>query len=141
MGGVGWFEELSEDGVGGYAVVVVPKGLWEGDVDFLQPAVGDVGYGLEEAGWECWGEGFRVAFQPAEWAGDDQLVEVVCVSWGCCDDDFALVCVVVGLSGWCVDVHDWLVELDLGVCLRCLGNICQYVFVGRCHEVVILSVS
>ena len=54
---------------------MLPEGRREGDVDFVQGAVGDAVDGLGETGREGGCEGGLVAFQPAERRGDDDFVE------------------------------------------------------------------
>lgn len=65
-----WFEELGEDG-GFEAVIcilragicwIVPKGSWEGNVDFLESPVGNAGDSFEKSVWKWRGEGGCVAF-------------------------------------------------------------------------------
>ena len=68
-GGVGWGEEVSEEGVGwgggGCGRGAVPECGWEGEVDFFEAAVRDVVDGGGDAGGERGDEGGGVAFEVA----------------------------------------------------------------------------
>lgn len=50
-----------------------------------------------------------------------------------------VVYIFVGFPGWSLDVHDWVVQFDVGVGLSCLGDLLQDALVGSRYEVIILG--
>ena len=57
-------------------------------------------------------------------------------SRGCCDGDL-MFGGLFSVTDWSIDAHDRLVELDVGLGLRCFGDMFQNVLITGSNKVIV----